>query len=133
MPNLNILVDKSLLIAVNVAASKADMTQRDFVIGVLAKAAGWTGEVGDGDGISGIRTPGGEEPARGSSKAVVREDFKGQGGIGRDGAGFGDEVKGVSIHRAIADGATSPFVQGTSLIPGQKCVVCGMGVYASHE
>lgn len=46
MPNLNIEVDASLLRAINLEATKRDLTQRDWVIGVLAKQVGW--EVGNG-------------------------------------------------------------------------------------
>jgi len=41
MPNLNVLIDSSLLREVNVAAAKAELTQRDFVIKTLAAAVGW--------------------------------------------------------------------------------------------
>jgi hypothetical protein len=48
MPDLNIRnIDKSLLIAVNVAAAKADMTQRDWVIGVLTEASVKRGGLGN--------------------------------------------------------------------------------------
>jgi hypothetical protein len=42
MPDLNIRkVDEGLLRAVNVAAARAGLTQRDFVIRSLARSSGW--------------------------------------------------------------------------------------------
>ncbi len=39
MPNLNIPIDASLLREINYAASKAELTQRDWVVKTLAKGA----------------------------------------------------------------------------------------------
>lgn len=41
MPNLNIRnIDASLLRLINIEAAKADVTQRDWVIGILSKSVG---------------------------------------------------------------------------------------------
>lgn len=46
MPDMNIRnVDKSLLREVNIAAAKADLTLRDFVIQALTRAVNWEPEL----------------------------------------------------------------------------------------
>jgi hypothetical protein len=47
MPDLNIRnIDQSLLRDINIAAAKAEVTQRDYVIQALTKCVGWEKEHG---------------------------------------------------------------------------------------
>lgn len=119
MPNLNILVDKSLLTAVNVAAAKAEKTQRDFVIAALAKASGWIVEEGDGEKAKGPREypVGGDQGSTHSrSPAIIRGAPKDEGPDRREDAADSGTRLGIPI---------SP--QQAAMIEGAKCF-CGSPV-----
>lgn len=76
VPDLNIRnVDASLVRAVNLAAMKLDLTQRDYVIKILVKAVqGGLGKIegiGASEGVQGVRGDVRNKRGRNGSSAVV--------------------------------------------------------------
>jgi hypothetical protein len=75
MPDLNIRnIDQSLLRDINIAAAKAEVTQRDYVIQALTKCVGWEKEHGK------AKKPDKSEPVERAEPVVadargVGEDF----------------------------------------------------------
>jgi len=77
MPNINIEIDDELLIAVNVARSREAMTQKDWILRELRKAA----EDGERDRRAGDRDAVASKRARLRGRAVIEARDEGGGAV----------------------------------------------------
>lgn len=99
MPNLNIPLDASLLREVNYHADKAGMTQRDWVIWVLAVNVGWESEKGP--------------------LTEIQRERNGKGKVAVQGRGENNSSKRVGVKSAIkpeGSGHSTSGVHGSSVV-----------------